>query len=133
MNNPEEVVRAACQVIWSDGDVARVAEFYADDFTADYPLTDWGSGVPGVTALAAQVRRDLPGYSEEIEELIAAGDEVVVRLNITGRHPQSGANVSFRDVSILTVKNGKITRQRGLTDYFSLFKQLGVLDMRTPG
>ena len=129
MGRAADVVREACQVIWSDGDTDRVAEFYAEDFVADYPLTDWGQGLPGVAALARQVRLDLPGYTEHIEELIEAGDEVVVRLTITGRNPKTQEPVSFRDVTMLTVKGGKITRQRGLTDHLSLFQQLGIIKL----
>ena len=124
-----KVVREACRVIWTEGRVERVPEFYSDDFEADYPMTDWGSGLPGVSALAESVRKDLPGYAEHIDELIEAGDEVVVRLTITGTDPRTGIDVSFRDVTILTVRNGRICRQRGLTDYLSLYLQLGIVTM----
>ena len=124
-----EVVREACRVIWTEGRVERVPEFYSDDFEADYPMTDWGSGLPGVSALAESVRKGLPGYAEHIDELIEAGDEVVVRLTITGTDPRTGIDVSFRDVTILTVRNGRICRQRGLTDYLSLYLQLGIVTM----
>lgn len=129
MGKAADIVREACQVIWSDGDTSRVAEFYAEDFKADYPMTDWGEGLAGVAALATQVRVDLPGYAEHIEELIEADDEVVVRLTITGTNPNTGESVSFRDVTMLTVKNGRITRQRGLTDYLSLYLQLGAVSL----
>ena len=131
MGQGADVVREACRVIWSDGEAERAGEFYADNFQADYPMTDWGESVPGVAALAKQVRIDLPGYAETIEELIEADDEVVVRLTITGTNPKTGESVSFRDVTMLTVKDGKITRQRGLTDYLSLYMQLGVVEMRS--
>ncbi|MEM9623885.1 MAG: ester cyclase [Pseudomonadota bacterium] len=126
MPSSADVVREACQVIWSEGAVDRVPEFYAEDFRADYPMADWGTGLAGVAALAASVRKDLPGYTEHIEELVEAGEEVVVRLRITGTNPRTGDEVSFRDMTMLTVRNGKICFQRGLTDYLSLFKQMGV-------
>jgi ketosteroid isomerase-like protein len=129
MPTAAETVRQACQVIWSEGRVDRVPEFYAQDFRADYPMTDWGTGVAGVAALAASVRDDLPGYAEHIDELIEAGDEVVVRLTITGTNPKTGESVSFRDVTLLTVRDGKICFQRGLTDYLSLYLQLGLVQM----
>jgi len=92
-------------------------------------MTNWGEGLAGVAALARQVRIDLPGYAEKIEELIEADDEVVVRLTITGTDPNTNKPVSFRDVTMLTVKNGRITRQRGLTDYLSLYLQMGVIEL----
>ena len=129
MAKAAEVVRQTCQVIWTEGDASRVGEFYSEEFVADYPMTDWGVGLAGVAALASKVRQDLPGYGEEIEELIEAGEEVVVRLRIFGNSPDTGEPVSFRDVSILTVRDGLITRQRGLTDYLSLFLQLGIVEL----
>ncbi|MEM7000027.1 MAG: nuclear transport factor 2 family protein [Pseudomonadota bacterium] len=124
-----EFVREACHVIWTEGQVDRVPELYAEDFRADYPMTDWGAGLAGVKALAAQVRKDLPGYAEEIVELIEAGEEVVVRLNISGTNPRNGETVSFRDVTMLTVRDNKICFQRGLTDYLSLYMQMGVVQL----
>lgn len=129
MPSAAEVVREACHVIWTEGQIERVAEFYSDDFKADYPMTDWGTGLAGVAKLAADVRQDLPGYAEHIDELIEAGDDVVVRLTITGNHPQTGDTVSFRDVTILTVRDGRICHQRGLSDYLSLYVQLGLVAM----
>jgi predicted ester cyclase len=129
MGRAADVVREACQVIWSEGNAERVADFYSPEFEADYPITDWGQGLAGVAALASKVRQDLPGYAETIDELIEADDEVVVRLTISGRNPNTGGSVSFRDVTILTVKDGLITRQRGLSDHLSLFLQLGLLEL----
>ena len=123
------MVREACHVIWTEGQVGRVADFYSEDFTADYPMADWGEGLQGVAALAASVRETLPGYGEEIEELIEAGGEVAVRLKISGTNPATGETVSFRDMTFLTIRDGKICFQRGLTDYMSLFVQMGLVDM----
>ena len=127
MASAGDVVREACRVIWSEGQADRVPEFYSEDFRADYPMTDWGEGQAGVAALARQVREDLPGYAEHIEELVEAGEEVVVRLTITGTNPRNGETVSFRDMTMLTVRDGRICFQRGLTDYLSLYQQLGVV------
>jgi ketosteroid isomerase-like protein len=129
MGKAADVVREACDVIWSKGQVDRVAEFYSEDFAADYPMTDWGEGLAGVAALAASVRKDIPGYTEHIDELIEAGDEVVVRLTITGTNRRTGDEVSFRDVTLLTVRDGRICFQRGVTDYLSLYLKLGVIEM----
>ena len=128
MSANEEIVRQAMQVVWSDGDIARVDEFYSEGFVADYPTTDWGKGLEGVSSLVIQVRKHLPGYKEEIVELIDAGDDIVVILSISGFHPATKENISFRDVTILTLENGKITHQRGLTDMLSFYLQLGVIE-----
>ena len=63
MASSGEIVRAACNVIWTQGEVDRVSEFYSEDFRADYPMTDWGTGPAGVAALAGFVRKDIPDYA----------------------------------------------------------------------
>ena len=125
----EDIVREAMQVVWTEGDISRVGEFYAETFKADYPFTDWGEGLEGVSALALKVREDLPGYTEDIEELLIAGEEVVVVLKISGFHPTTNEELSFRDVTILTLEDNKIVSQRGLSDLFSLFLKLGLIQM----
>jgi predicted ester cyclase len=132
----EEIVRNACQIIWSDGDVSRIGEFYAENFTADYPMTDWGEGLEGIKTLVLGIRTGFPDYRERIDELLVAGDDVIVRLTLQATHngplpnlPATGRAVEFKDVTICTVLDGKITRQRGLTDYLSLYSQLGLIEL----
>jgi predicted ester cyclase len=127
--NSEDIVREAMQVIWTDGDISRVGEFYADNFKADYPFPDWGEGLKGLSALALKVREDLPGYREDIEELLISGNEIIVVLQISGYHPSTNEKIDFRDVTILTLENEKIIKQRGLTDLFSLYLKLGLIDL----
>ena len=125
----EGIVREVMRIIWTEGDISRVGEFYSDNFKADYPFPDWGEGLEGVTNLALKVREDLPDYREDIEELLIADKEVIVILKISGSHPTTKEKVSFRDVTILTLENDKIISQRGLTDLFSLYLKLGLIQM----
>lgn len=136
MPSNADIVREACHVVWTEGRADRVADFYAEDFKADYPMTNWGSGLDGVRNLVDEVRIGLPDYSEEIKLLIDGGEYIVVELLISGTHTgrfgnmaPTGKAVSFRDVTILKLRDGKIVEQRGLTDHLSLFQQLGVIQL----
>jgi predicted ester cyclase len=132
----EQVVRDACRVVWTEGDMDRVGEFYSEDFQANYPRTDWGTGVQGVRELAAGIRASFPDYREQIDELIVADDLVIVRLTIRGTHngplpnlAPTGKAVEFNDVTICRVRGDKIVEQRGLSDHFALYQQLGLIDL----
>ena len=132
----EQVVRDACRVVWTEGDMDRVGEFYAEDFKANYPRTDWGTGVQGVRELAEGIRASFPDYREQIDELIVADDLVIVRLTIRATHTgplpnllPTGKEVEFNDVSIIRVRDNKIVEQRGLSDHFALYQQLGLIDL----
>ena len=134
MKSNPDIVRDACHAVWTEGQVDRVEEFYAEDFSADYAFTDWGSGIEGVKALAASVRVGLPDYREEIKLLIDGGEYIVVELLIQGTNTgtmngmaPTGKAVAFRDVTVLRLRDGKIIEQRGLSDYLTMFQQLGVI------
>ena len=129
MTKNEQLVRDAMQIIWNECDVSRVSEFYSDNFEADYPHTDWGNGLEGLCNLATQVHSDLPGYTENIEQLIDAGDKIVVVLLISGSHPVSGDEISFRDVTVLTIKDDKIVNQRGVGDLLTLYEKLNMITL----
>ena len=131
-----DIVREACRVVWSECDVARIDEFYAADFRADYPMTDWGEGLDGIAKLATGIHSSFPDYREQIDELIDAGDDIIVRLTIRGTHagdlpglPATGKPVEFNDVTICRLRDGKIVWQRGLTDYLALYSQLGLVEL----
>jgi predicted ester cyclase len=133
MSPNEALVREACRVIWSEGQVDRVAEFYAEDFVADYPMTDWGVGLEGIKTLASSIRVGFPDYREEIVHLVDGGDLIAVELRLhatntgpLGMHPPTGRAVTFRDMTLLRLRDGRIVEQRGLTDHASLFAQLGL-------
>jgi len=132
----EELVRTACQVVWTDGDVSRIGEFYAENFQANYPMTDWGTGLQGAKDLALGIRAAFPDYRERIDELIDAGDRIVVRLTIRGTHqgdygglPATGKSVEFTDVTICRIENGRIVEQSGLSDLLTLYVQLGLIEL----
>ena len=134
MKSNADIVQEACHFIWTEGQIDRVPEFYSEDFTADYAFTDWGKGIDGVKTLASSVRVGLPDYREDIKLLIDAGEYIVVELLIEGTHtgPMNGMEptgkaVAFRDVTILRLRDGKIIEQRGLSDYLTMFQQLGVI------
>jgi len=129
MTKNEQLVRDAMQIIWNECDVSRVNEFYSDNFEADYPHTDWGNGLAGLCNLATQVHSDLPGYTENIDQLIDAGDKIIVILSINGSHPVSGDEISFRDVTVLTIKDGKIVNQRGVGDLLTLYEKLNMITL----
>jgi len=138
MTENEKIVREACRVLWTEGDWERVGEFYSEDYKPDYPMNNeaWGTGVAGIQDYVKAVRTAFPDYKEEITELVAAGDKIIVSLRLTGTHtgpygplPATGRPVEFREVAIITVRDGKIVSQSGVTDNLAVFAQLGLVQV----
>lgn len=124
----EVIAKEALQVIWIDGDISRVNEFYAENFTTDYPSSDWGQGLKGLSALLLRVRKEFSGFTYEIEELLTSDDKVVAILFIILNHPVSNEKISFKDVTIITIEKEKIIHQRGLTNLFSLYSKSDMIN-----
>jgi steroid delta-isomerase-like uncharacterized protein len=134
----EELLRTACRVIWTEGDTDRIEEFYAEDFQSHVSPVgpSWGSGLRDLKTLADQLRSAFPDYRESIEDLICDGDRVMVRLTIKGTHngalggvPATGREIEITDMSIFRIANGRIAEQWALSDYMSLYLQLGLIEL----
>jgi predicted ester cyclase len=74
-----------------------------------------------------------PDYHEELKEMVAEGDKVVVRLTITGTQlgqwgplPPTGKPVCFEEIVVLRFVDGKVAEQHGLVDNLAALRQLGV-------
>ena len=134
MKTNGDIVREACHVVWTEDQVDRVEDFYAEDFSADYAFTDWGSGIEGLKALTTSVRVGLPDYRVEIKLLIDGGEYIAVELLIEATHTGpingmelTGKAVAFPNVTILRLRDDKIIKQPGLSNYLAMFQQLGVI------
>ena len=129
------IVRRLFDEVWNAGRLDAIEELYAADFVADYrPYAPLRVGHQGVRDMVRNAWAAFPDYHEELEELIAEGDKVVVRLTITGTQngqwgplPPTGRQVRFEEILILRIADGKVVEQRGIPDNLSALRQLGVL------
>lgn len=91
-------------------------------------------GFQGYTAVLGMMRGAMPDVSWKAEEFIAEGNKVMVRFTMTGTQtnpfmgmPASGRKVCVTAMNIYEFKDGKIIREHGLPDLFSMLVQLGAI------
>ncbi len=79
-----------------------------------------------------------PDLSAKIEEMVAEGDKVAIRVINTGTHkgefqgiPPTGKKVSFGGRDFLTLSDGKIVEQRASVDMMGLMQQIGAIPTST--
>lgn len=121
--------------IWNTCDLDAIEEFYAADFVADYrPYAPLRNGLDAIKGMVERAHAAFPDYHEELEEMIAEGDKVVVRLTFTGTQrgqwgplPPTGKTVRFEEIVILRFADGRVVAQRGLPDNLAALRQLGVV------
>jgi predicted ester cyclase len=93
-------------------------------------------GREGVRKSLEMLFAAFPDLRFEIEQILASGDFVVVRYNVTGTHKGNFAGiaatnkpVNFHSCSVVELRNGKAVRIRAYADNATLYQQLGVLSL----
>ena len=81
-----------------------------------------------------------PDWHETIEDIIAEGDKVWVRLSYTGTHkgefmglPPTGKKITSKAVDIYRIVNGKLAEYWNVTDNINIFKQIGAIEYTEAG
>jgi steroid delta-isomerase-like uncharacterized protein len=89
--------------------------------------------------LLTGVNSAFPDLHHEIVDMVAEGDKVAVRLNITGTHkgefqgiPPTGKKLSLYEMGSITIIDGKITEGWISADTMKLMQQLGALPPSSP-
>lgn len=104
--------------------------FYAP--TSSEPMHGFG----GYTEVLNMMRGAMPDVRWTPEETIAEGNKVMIRFAMTGTNcnpfmgmPPTGQKVNVTAINIYEFENGKIIREHGLPDLFTMLVQLGVVSI----
>lgn len=117
------------------GDVALGQSIISPDVVSYAPTSpEPMHGFQGYTAVLDMMRGAMPDVSWKAEEFIADDNKVMVRFTMTGTQtnpfmgmPASGEKVCVIVMNIYEFKEGKIIREHGLPDLFSMLVQLGAI------
>jgi predicted ester cyclase len=80
-----------------------------------------------------------PDYRLTIEEMVADGDRVWLRLTGIGTNsggfmgPPNGKSFKITTMEIMRLKDGRVVEHWGVADRFALMAQLGLLPARSSG
>ena len=94
------------------------------------PALDWN----GHKRLLSAVNRAFPDLTHNIEDIVAEGDKVAVRLNVTGTHKgefqgiaPSGRKLSLGEMAFLIIIDGRITKGWITSDTMGFMQQIGAI------
>jgi uncharacterized protein len=122
-----ELVRRAFEV-WQRGDDAAALEFYAEDVEVDarhFPEGRVYHGREGVSEFVRGYVGTFEDYRLEVEEIVDAGDDVLVLTRESGRSRGVGVPIDGRFALVLTVADGLIVRWRGFVDRDEALRSVG--------
>jgi steroid delta-isomerase-like uncharacterized protein len=127
--------------LFNRGNVGIVGEIFAPDFIEREQLPP---GIPngreGVKVLTTMLRSAFPDFKATIDDILAEGDKVVIRMTWSGTQkgefmgvPATDKRVSFGVIDIIRITNGKLVEHWGQMDSMSLMQQLGAIPAPVEG
>jgi len=130
------IVRRFIDEAFVSGQADARDEIVSEHFT---PRT-WPSVEPGMESLKQTVTRMASGLSDvrfEIEDLVAEGDRVAVRLTAHAVHrgdfmgiPAAGKGYTIAEQHLFRIEDGKIAEHWHVADMLGMMRQLGALPDR---
>ena len=128
------LVRELTEQIWNGMAFDRIPDFYSVDYVADYrPYGQPRHGHEGIRGMVERAHAAFSDYHEEIREMVAENNIVVVRFTVTGTQSgqwgalaPTGRRAEFDEVAFLEIQDGKVIRQHGVADNLTALRQLGV-------
>ena len=117
------------------GDLAALDECVAPNYVRHDPgLPFEVRGPEGVKQLVTALRAGLPDFQNTIEDVIAEGDKVLVRLTTRATHqgellgiPPTGKAVTVTVMDLFRVADRKIAEQWVARDDLGMMQQLGII------
>jgi steroid delta-isomerase-like uncharacterized protein len=114
--------------------VAVIDTMVAEDFVEHDGLPGFPGGREGLKQLFAAVLGGFPDLRAQVEDSMAQGDKVMLRMTWRGTQtrpflflPPSDKEASFGVIDIVRVADGKLVEHWGITDQLSAFQQLGAI------
>lgn len=99
------------------------------------PRMDWN----GSMQFLAPFNIAFPDLRRNIEDIVAEGNKVAVRMNVIGTHKgkfqgiaPTGKKVSFTAMDILTIIDGKVSEEWSTADIMGLMQQAGAIPTLSP-
>ena len=139
----EEVIRRSFEAL-NRGDVTAYVQYIASNMTNFNVVR----GPEGIRRGVEDILTTFPDWRMEIEELIARGDTVVVRMKVSGTHrgvgklPMNGGllvgveptqkHFSVEHIHWFKVRDGKVIDHTATRDDIGMMRQLGLLPPAGP-
>ena len=114
-----------------------IDELVDPDVLIRTPLPIQTTGVDALKQVWAMLLQGLPDLQITVEDVLAEGDKVVCRNTVTGTHqgvymgvPPTGKSVTYNEIFIFRLVDGRIAETWGVVDVLSQMRQLGMIPAR---
>ena len=118
----------------------RNLDVFDDLLAPDYFDHTSQVGPEGLKQLMNMAFKAFPDFHETIEDIIAEGDKVWVRITFTGTHSgewmgiaPTGKKITTEMVDIFRIANGKLVEYRDVNNNLDFLKKLGLIEYTEQG
>lgn len=133
----EENKRIASRIldeVVEQGEINAIDELYTEDAVEHTPMGDF-RGHEAIKDGFEMTHRAFSDYSVTLDDMIAEGDTVAVRLTERGIHDgefmglePTGQEFEHQTMAFLRLESGKVTEWWVLPDNLGLMQQLGIVE-----
>jgi steroid delta-isomerase-like uncharacterized protein len=120
-------------------DLASLDELIAPDYVEHHRDHDT-IGLDRFKQFVTMLHTSFPDFHRTLEDIIAEGDRVWIRLKYTGTHlgefrglAPTGKKFTATGVHIWRVVEGKVVETESVHDFLDFYKQLGVIEYTEKG
>ncbi len=129
------LIRRIPEELYNEGNLAVADEVMAADYVEHFPLPPgWPSGLEGLRQFVTMLRTAFPDFRYTIEDEIAEGDMVVIRLTASGTQrgefmgiPPTGNRATWTEIHVCRIADGKLVEHWANLDQLGMMQQLGVI------
>ena len=128
------LMRRFLEEVFNKQNLAAIDEFIAPSHV-DHTLPPFLPATPeGTKRAIGMYLKAFPDLHVTVEDMIAEGDKVVVRMTIRGTQqgafgsiPPTGKQVTVSTIDIIRIEGGKIAEEWGIDDMLGMLQQLGLV------
>jgi steroid delta-isomerase-like uncharacterized protein len=128
-------IRRIYDELWNGRNLGLADELIADDtINYDTGLVPMPFGPEEMRGTVRRISAAFPDHRHEVDEVIADGNNVVVRCTLTGTHegpfmgiPPTGRRIEVTEIHIYRLVDGKAVEHRVGRDDLGAMRQLGII------
>lgn len=118
--------------IWNKQRFELIPECFTEDFVADYSPRVIREGRDQIEQMVIAAHTAFSGFKETVHRIVADDEQVVLHFTISGIQvadwgglAATNRPVNYDEIIIMTVRDGKVCHQVGISDTLLALQQMG--------
>lgn len=127
----KDIIRRYYEDLWNPWDLDAAHELIDSNMEFRGSLGVTVRGIVGFQSYMSTVRLAFPDFHNQVEDMVAEGDQVVTRLTYTGTHlgeifglAPTGKAISYGGIAVFRISGDRVVEGWVMGDRWGLFQQI---------